>query len=274
MLVSGAIENYRNMFYIYAWTSQGWKQVVAQESREGGFTRDFTLDPDTNKSNNMSNWVAAGNGIVGVLMPSNGDKDTNATCFDVYVFAQDRGKETWSALGTNSTNSPFFGNYCGNVRLDVSLNAVTVVSGEQQQYHLWYSNNNWQDDDGITSYSGSLSHTESGKDLVVGTQIGDGFAAFYVVSSYNVNSDQTLYADLIFVKEEGVQEVSAGTANIVSKALTLGDQAGPLTVIARDIYGQGSELSIVIPYYNTQTGDTDGETVSLIHCRLRRVRAV
>jgi hypothetical protein len=265
MLVSGAIENYRNMFYIYAWTSQGWKQVVAQESREGGFTRDFTLDPDTNKSNNMSNWVAAGTGIVGVLMPSNGDKDTNATCFDVYVFAQDRGKETWSALGTNSTNSPFFGNYCGNVRLDVSLNAVTVVSGEQQQYHLWYSNNNWQDDDGITSYSGSLSHTESGKDLVVGTQIGDGFAAFYVVSSYNVNSDQTLYADLIFVKEEGVQEVSAGTANIVSKALTLGDQAGPLTVIARDIYGQGSELSIVIPYYNTQTGDTDGETVSLNH---------
>jgi hypothetical protein len=259
MLVSGAIENYRNMFYIYAWTGQGWKQVVAQESREGGFTRDFTLDTDTNKSNNMSNWVAAGNGMVGVLMPSNGDKDNNATCFDIYVFAQDRGKETWSALGENSTNSPFFGNYCGNVRLDVAPNAVAVISGEDQKYHLWYSNNNWQDADGITAYSGALSHTESGKDLVVGTQIGDGFAAFYIAGTGTASKDkpigeQTIYADFLFMEEDGVQEASAGTAEVVSKSIQLNQAIAVdsnkdqwLILGAQAIYGQGSGINIAIP---------------------------
>jgi hypothetical protein len=205
--------------------------------------------------------LATGNGIVGVLMPSNGDKSTNATCFDVYVFAQDRGRETWSAIGENSSTSPFFGNYCGNVRLDVSQNVVTVVSGEEQKYHLWYSNNNWQDEDGITSYSGSLSHTESGKNLVVGTQIGDGFAAFYIAGTGTATTkedtgDQPIYADFLFINESGVQEASIGTAEVVSKSIQINQVMFHdssleqwLILAAQNIYSEGSGINLSIPMH-------------------------
>ncbi|HJT95497.1 MAG TPA: hypothetical protein VJ777_26760, partial [Mycobacterium sp.] len=259
-----------NGFFVFAWTSTGWQRVVTQVSR--GYYSGFTLQTDMDTYPNAFDFVSMGNGMVGVSLPNGLTNSAGHACNDVFVFQQQRSQESWAAIGDNSdANSPYFGSHCGNTRVAISNDTVGVVAGADQNWTLWHSNNNWQQDDGITQYSGTFSRTYAGQDIPVATQIGEGFAGFYFAPPPG-NEMQDIVAQLAFIKDTGVQESSPGQANVVVTTAQIGQQfgirSGPeqgkswLDLIARAIYPQGDSPNLIVAmgaqrvYNSTQGAET------------------